>query len=446
MEGDNLFSATAERAVLGACLLSHESLLTASNILVPDDFFTVEYYITFRILLEMLAADKPVDFVTFQEEAINQKVYARLGGQPFLAELMSNIATTANVEFHANIVKQYSLRRTLIQTSKKLSELAADPNVELAEVLSTTEKTIADISFNQEQQKAPMPVKNAIENAFSEIQDTYKNGISKESYFLTGFIDLDAIITGFQPGSLNIIAARPSMGKTALALNIAQFGGDRQAPVLIFSLEMTAKQLAFRMLAAQGALDDGANLAQLQTGTMSEEELSGLQDSKNYLAERKIFISDKSVLSITDFRAECRRFKQEYNDLALIVVDYLQLMNSGKTSKDNRQYEIAEISRALKSVAHELNCPIIALSQLSRETEKRVEKRPQLSDLRDSGAIEQDADVVLMLYREDYYSSEATDLDSVAEIKVAKNRNGMTGNCKLTFKREYSRFLDYGDL
>ncbi|MBR6902205.1 MAG: DnaB-like helicase C-terminal domain-containing protein, partial [Synergistaceae bacterium] len=282
----------------------------------------------------------------------------------------------------------------------------------------------------------------AVENAASKIQDTYKNGISKDAYFSTGFIDLDGILIGFQPGSLNIIAARPSMGKTALALNIAQFGGDMEAPVLIFSLEMTTEQLAFRMLAAQGVLESGPTLTQLQTGTMSDEEVSILQENMNYLAERKIFISDRSALSITDFRVECRRFKQEYKDLALIVVDYLQLMTSGK--KDNRQYEIAEISRALKSVAHELNCPVIALSQLSRETEKRVEKRPQLSDLRDSGSIEQDADVVLMLYREDYYSPEATDLDGVAEIKVAKNRNGMTGNCKLTFRREYSRFLNYG--
>ena len=439
---NNLFSATAERAVLGACLLSHKSLLTASSILEPDDFFTVEYYITFKILLEMLAADRSVDFVTFQEEAISQNVYARLGGQPFLAELMSDITTTANVEFHANIVKQYSLRRTLIQTSKKLSELAADPSVELAEVLSTTEKNIADISFNREQQKAVVPIKKAVENAASKIQDTYKNGISKDAYFSTGFIDLDGIIMGFQPGSLNIIAARPSMGKTALALNIAQFGGDMETPVLIFSLEMTTEQLVFRMIAAQGALENGPTLTQLQTGTMSDEEVSTLQESVNYLAERKIFISDRSALSITDFRAECRRVKQEHEDLALIIVDYLQLMTSGK--KENRQYEIAEISRALKSVALELDCPIIALSQLSRETERRVEKRPQLSDLRDSGAIEQDADVVLMLYREDYYSSESRDLDSVAEIKIAKNRNGMTGNCKLTFRREFSRFLDYG--
>ena len=439
---NNLFSATAERAVLGACLLSHKSLLIASSILEPDDFFTVEYYITFKILLEMLAADRAVDFVTFQEEAINQNVYARLGGQPFLAELMSDITTTANVEFHANIVKQYSLRRTLIQTSKKLSELAADPSVELAEVLSTTEKNIADISFNREQQKAVVPIKKAVENAASKIQDTYKNGISKEAYFSTGFIDLDGIIMGFQPGSLNIIAARPSMGKTALALNIAQFGGDMETPVLIFSLEMTTEQLVFRMIAAQGALENGPTLTQLQTGTMSDEEVSTLKESVNYLAERKIFISDRSALSITDFRAECRRVKQEHEDLALIIVDYLQLMTSGK--KENRQYEIAEISRALKSVALELNCPIIALSQLSRETERRVEKRPQLSDLRDSGAIEQDADVVLMLYREDYYSSESRDLDSVAEIKIAKNRNGMTGNCKLTFRREFSKFLDYG--
>lgn len=444
MRDSNLFNENAERAVLGACLLSRESLMTAGGILKPEDFYITDYALVFRTLLEMLADDKTVDFVTFQEEAKNKKIFERIGGQPFLAELMSDVTTTANVEFHANIVKQYALRRNLILTSNNLSQLAADPSKDLTEILNTTEKAVSDISLN-EKQNAPMPVKNALENAFSKVKDTYKNGISNKSYFSTGLIDLDGIITGFQPGSLNIIAARPSMGKTALALNIAQFGGDMNAPVLIFSLEMTAEQLALRMLAAQGALENGADLTQLQTGTMSEEQLMSLQEYVNYLGRRKIFICEKSALSATDFRAECRRFKQKYEDLALIVVDYLQLMTSGKTSKDNRQYEIAEISRALKSVAHELNCPVIALSQLSRETERRVEKKPQLSDLRDSGAIEQDADVVILLYREDYYQSERTDLDSIAEIKIAKNRNGVTGGCKLTLKREFSRFLNYGE-
>ena len=436
----NLFNANAERAVLGACMLAHTSLVTASGILKPEDFYITENVIAYRIMLRMLADNKPFDLVTFQEAAMNENVYNRLGGQPFLAALISDVTITANVEYHANIVKQYSLRRAVIITSNKLSRLASDGSKEVMEILSDAEQAIFDISFGE--QKTIEPIGKAVEDVFAEIEDTYQNGISKGTYFSTGFMDLDKIIMGFQPGTLNIIAARPSMGKTALALNIAQFGGDATSPVLIFSIEMTTKQLLFRMFAAQGALGNGATLTQLQTGTISEEELSKLQETKNYLAGRKIFMSDKSSLSTTDFRAECIRLKQAHPDLALVVVDYLQLMTTGK--KENRQYEIAEISRTLKSVAQEINCPIIALSQLSRETERRVEKRPQLSDLRDSGAIEQDADMVLMLYRDDYYSEESTDFDSEVEVKIAKNRNGMTGNCMLIFRREYSRFLSYG--
>lgn len=440
----DLYSKKAEQAVLGACMLSNDALLTVSGILRAEDFYDVFNALTYRTMLDLLSAGKPVDLITFQEEAENRGIFEKLGGQPFLAELMSDLSPLANVEFHANIVKQYSLRRNLILTSDNLSRLAADSSRDLTEIFNDIEKSISDIRLD-DKKSAPLPVKNAIENAFSKIQDTYQNGISNKSYFSTGLIDLDGIITGFQPGSLNIIAARPSMGKSALALNIAQFGGDMNAPVLIFSLEMTAEQLAFRMLAAQGALENGADLTQLQTGTMAEGQLMSLQDSVNYLAERQIFICEKALLTAADFRAECKRFKQAHEDLALIVVDYLQLMTSGKTAKENRQYETAEISRALKAVAVELNCPVIALSQLSRETEKRAEKKPQLSDLRDSGAIEQDADTVIMLYREDYYTTETTELDSLAEIKVAKNRNGMTGNCKLIFRREYSRFLNYGE-
>lgn len=423
----------AERAVLGACMLSHECLVTTSGILKPEDFYNIENLIAYKIMLEMLANNTPVDLVTFENEMIKQKVYDRIGGQPFLADLVCDIAVTANVAYYADIVKQYSLRRALLMTSNKLSQFAVDESKEVEEILSDAEKALFDVSLG-EQKKNTVLIKDALEGVFVKIKE------NKGTYFSTRFIDLDKIIMGFQPGSLNVIAARPSMGKTALALNIAQFGGDMDAPVLIFSLEMTIEQLLLRMLAAQGVLENGANLTQLQTGAMSGEESNVLQESIKYLASRKIFINDESALSTTDFRSECRRFKLKHKDLALVVVDYLQLMTAA-TKKENRQYEIAEISRTLKAVAQEISCPIIALSQLSRETEKRVEKRPQLSDLRDSGAIEQDADMVLMLYRDDYYSSESPDLNSEAEIKVAKNRNGMTGTCKLVFRREYSRFL-----
>ena len=437
-----LSNGQAERAVLGACMLSRESLLTTAKILKPDDFYDTPNRIAYNIMLEMLAKDVHVDLITFQDEAIKRKVYDYLGGQPFLAALIDDITITANVVYHAELVRENSLRRSILMTSNNLSRLAYDRTKEAEEILSDAEKALFELSLDQ-QKKNTMSIRETSKSAFEKIKNVYQNGISEGSYFSTGFVDLDKIITGFQPGSLNIIAARPSMGKTALALNIAQFGGNMDAPVLIFSLEMTVEQLNFRMIAAQGALENGANLTQLQTGAMSEEELNAVQEIVKNFADRKIFINDQSALSTTDFRSECRRFKLQHEDLALVVVDYLQLMTTA-AKKENRQYEIAEISRTLKAVAQEIDCPIVALSQLSRETEKRTEKRPQLSDLRDSGAIEQDADMVIMLYRDDYYSTESADLDSVAEIKVAKNRTGMTGSCKLTFRREYSRFLNYG--
>ncbi|MBQ9420072.1 MAG: replicative DNA helicase [Synergistaceae bacterium] len=425
----------AERAVLGACLFSREKLADLSKILSPDDFYDMNNRIAYEIMLDMLEKDMPIDLVTFLEEAKKRGQYERLGGQPFVAELMMDISVIANTRYHANIMLEYSARRKLYDAGRVMSYHSADTGREVADLIAEAEGAISAIS--REEEKEPSPVKDALEAAYARIADTFQNGISKDAYFSSGLTDLDNIIIGFQPGSLNIIAARPSMGKTALALNIAQFGGNQTAPVLVFSLEMTAEQLAYRMIASEGAL----TLSELQTGTFGS--LYDLQETVNALRERQIFISDNSTLSATDFRSECRRFKQKHPDLALIVVDYLQLMSA--TRRENRQYEITEISRMLKAVAVELKVPVIALSQLSRETEKRVEKKPQLSDLRDSGAIEQDADVVLLLYREDYYSGESSAMDSKADIRIAKNRNGETGACKLTFRREYARFVSYGE-
>ena len=244
---------------------------------------------------------------------------------------------------------------------------------------------------------------------------------------------------------MNIIAARPSMGKTAFALNIAQFGGgENNTPVLIFSLEMPAEQLVLRMLAAEAQVD----LSQLSTGTFDTTAFGRTREACDILAKRDIYINDDSTLTAIDFRTRCRRFKTKHQDLGLIIVDYLQLMNAGTANVNNgRQQEVAEISRMLKAVARELNCPVVALSQLSRAAEQRTEKKPQLSDLRDSGAIEQDADTVMLMFREDYYSDneQNDEQDSKADIRIAKNRNGSTGVFHLTFKREYTRFFNYGD-
>ena len=261
----------------------------------------------------------------------------------------------------------------------------------------------------------------------------------------TGFADLDSFTGGLQPGSLNIIAARPSMGKTAFAMNIAQFGGgDSNAPVLVFSVEMPAEQLVQRMLSAESGVD----LSRLSRGLIDSTEFEQVRTAADTVAKRNIYINDSTSLSAMEFRGRCRRFKLRYPELALVVVDYLQLMSSGEKRTEGRQQEVSDISRMLKATARELNCPVIALSQLSRQAENRTDKKPQLADLRDSGAIEQDADVVMMMYREDYYTeNENNDLtDSVADIRIAKNRNGSTGVFKLTFKREITRFYNHGEI
>ena len=434
----------AERAVLGAAILSKNALGTAIEILKPDDFYDVNNKIAYEILMAMYLADKPVDFVTVSEELKAKGFFERLGGQPFLAELMSDITTTANVNYHADIVREHAIRRKLIEAGDKIISLASQIETPTKEIISEIEKLIFEASQNKSSSDF-RHVRDIISPVFVNIEDRFKRSDTFSSGYPSGFSDLDGFTGGFQPGSLNIIAARPSMGKTAFALNIAQFGGNEQNyPVLIFSLEMPAEQLVLRMLAAESRV----NLSELNTGTFNTESFKYAREACDVLAKRNIFINDDSGLTAVDFRTRCRRFKTKHPDLALIIVDYLQLMNTGSTNKnDGRQQEVAEISRMLKAVARELNCPVIALSQLSRAAEQRTEKKPQLSDLRDSGAIEQDADVVMLMFREDYYSeNEQNDTqDSKADIRVAKNRNGSTGVFHLTFKREYTRFFNYGE-
>lgn len=432
----------AERAVLGACLLSKDALGSAIEILKPDDFYDINNKTAYEIMLAMYSSDKPVDFVTFSNELKNREVFDRLGGQPFLAELVGNITTIANVSFHAGIVREYSMKRRLIEAGNKIIDLAYKNDIDSKTIINEAEKIIFEAAQNKSSSDF-RSISELLAPVFVKIEDRYeKTGVEVTGY-PSGFKALDEIITGFQPGSLNVIAARPSMGKTALALNIAQFGGgEKNYPIIIFSLEMSAEQLIQRMLAAESKV----NLNSLNTGSMGRHDWIDLQRAAGVVTQKNIFINDGSDLTIMDFRTKCRRFKNRHPDLGLIIVDYLQLMSSGDRRPDNRQQEVSEISRLLKVVAREINCPIIALSQLSREAEKRSEKRPQLSDLRDSGAIEQDADTVILIFREDYYQEKQQDdkkTNSKADIRVAKNRNGSTGVCSLTFQREITRFWDY---
>lgn len=436
-------NADAERSVIGSCILSRDALNTVIDILKPEDFYDTGTHTVYGVITEMYASDKPVDFVTLSDELKNRGVYDRLGGDAYLAEILNRVTMTGTAGYHASLVRDYSLRRKLIRASDKISELAYKPDREIPDIISESERIIFEASQGKDE-TVPSPVSELSDTVFHDIETVYRSGGRKLSGYASGFEDLDRIISGFQPGSLNIIAARPSMGKTALALNIAQFGGssDRKPCVLIFSLEMSREQLMQRMYSAESEV----KLSSITSGLMTEEEFYYVSKASERFHSKEIHISDNSELSAIEFRSKCRRFKARHPDLSLIVVDYLQLMQTGNRYRDNRNQEVSEISRMLKSVAIELECPIIALSQLSREAERRTEKKPRLSDLRDSGAIEQDADLVILLFREDYYednTSRADKYDSKAELNVAKNRNGRTGTCNLTFRREYTKFAGY---
>ena len=432
----------AERAVLGACILSKEALGASIEILSANDFYDPNNKAVFEALLNMYINDKPVDFLTVSEEFKSLGIFNRLGGQPYLAELISLVSTTANAPYHAEIVKEHAIKRRLIEAGNAIINLAYNDQKSSREVITEAERLIFEAALNKSSSEF-IRVSDLIAPAFTSIEERYKQTGSKMAGFSSGFPDLDAITGGFQPGSLNIIAARPSMGKTALAVNIAQFGGDgANLPVLIFSLEMSSEQLLMRMLAAES----NVNLSQIFTGAMGKNTFNAIINAGAELSKKNIYLNDDSNLTTLDFRTRCRRFKTRHPDLALVVIDYLQLMSTGEHRiNDGRQQEVSEISRTLKAVARELNCPVIALSQLSRETEKRNEKKPQLSDLRDSGAIEQDADTVILIFRQDYYGeNEQNDkVNSVADIRVAKNRNGRTGTCQLTFQNEITKFASH---
>ncbi|MDR2180369.1 MAG: replicative DNA helicase [Synergistaceae bacterium] len=429
----------AERAVLGACLLEQEALGNAVENLTPEDFYDLNHRAAFEVMVDMFAANHPVEMVTFSEELMKRSLFEKLGGQPFFASLVAEVPTTANVEFHASIVKEKSIRRRLIEAGNQIVRLGYAADIENAMALDEAERAVFEITQNNNKVDF-RPVRDILGGTFAKIEEQYRRSGAKVSGFGSGFADLDALTGGFQPGSLNIIAARPSMGKTALALNVAQFGGGQaRDAVLIFSLEMSSDQLVQRMLGSEAQV----NVHAMRTGVMGKSEWDDLMSAAGRLAKAPIYIDDSSMLTTMDFRSRCRRFKARYSNLGLVVVDYLQLMSFGGRNTDNKQQEVAEISRMLKGVARELQCPVVALSQLSRAVEQRTEKKPMLSDLRDSGAIEQDADTVLLLYRPDYYEGAVNpDMDSEAFLSLAKNRNGPTNEIRLIFKREITRFFN----
>lgn len=436
------FNLEAERAVLGACLINNSVLSTAIELLKPDDFYDSSSRILFEILVDLYMSRTPADYLTVENELQKKGIHERIGGKSFLVSLVSSVTSTSNVPYHAEIIRDCAVRRRIIKAAEKISVMPSDFSKTTPEILDEAEQLLFDAGQNRSQSDSRHVCEIIPQVLTSILQKSVSNNLQTTGY-PTGFADLDSFTGGLQPGSLNIIAARPSMGKTAFALNIAQFGGGSTNPsTLVFSLEMPAEQLIMRMLSAES----GINLSKLHNGTFDTKNFGQVREACGTLAKRNIYINDTTQLTGIDFLARCRQFKTAHPDLGLVIVDYLQLMTNGERRTEGRQQEVADISRMLKVTARELDCPVLALSQLSRQAETRSDKKPQLADLRDSGAIEQDADLVMMLFRADYYSeNENSDQrDSKADIRIAKNRNGSTGVFSLTFKREITRFLNYG--
>ena len=431
------FNLEAERSVLGSCLLDRDSLLIVIEGLRAEDFYDPRHRTAFEIIASMAEQDNAVDSLTFREEIKKRGVEDRMGGLPFVAELMDEVTTTANIEYHVGIVRDKSVHRGLITVGTDISRMGFSEEIGIDEALETAEQKVFEIARSGRSSRLK-GAREVVTSAIGEIEKRLAGGLDITGV-PSGFTDFDKLSGGMQPGSLYILAARPSMGKTAFALNVAQHAAlQEDIPVLMFSLEMSAEQIAQRMLSAESRV----NLRQMfESRKVQNEQWQELSKAAGNLSKSPIYIDDSSTLNTLDLRGRCRRFFAKHKSgKGLVVLDYLQLMNVARKI-ENRQQEVSEISRALKGIAREFKVPVLALSQLSRDVEKRGgSKKPQLSDLRDSGAIEQDADMVIFLYREAYYAQEGETVDPTSEVIVAKNRNGPTGKVDLIFFKEYARF------
>ncbi|QOR66642.1 replicative DNA helicase [Cytobacillus suaedae] len=425
----------AEQAVLGAIFLEPASLTLASEVLIPDDFYRASHQKIFNAMLNLNDKGEPVDLVTVTAELADVKLLEEIGGVSYLSDIANSVPTAANIEYYAKIIEEKSILRRLIRTATTIASDGYSREDEVEALLSEAEKTILEVA----QRKNAGAFKN-IRDVLVETYDNIEELTNRKGDVTgipTGFTELDRMTAGFQRNDLIIVAARPSVGKTAFALNIAQNVATKtDENVAIFSLEMGAEQLVMRMLCAEGNI----NAQALRTGALTAEDWSKLTMAMGSLSNSGIFIDDTPGIRISDIRSKCRRLKQE-NGLGMILIDYLQLIQGSGRSGENRQQEVSEISRSLKELARELKVPVIALSQLSRGVEQRQDKRPMMSDIRESGSIEQDADIVAFLYRDDYYDKESENKD-IIEIIIAKQRNGPVGTVSLAFVKEYNKFVN----
>jgi len=427
-------SIEAEQSVLGSMILDKNAIVTATEILRPSDFYKEAHREIYEAILEIYGRNEPVDLITLSEELKKRNTLEAVGGILYLADLSEAISTTANVKFYCEIVEEKSILRRLIDASSEIMAMSYEANENINVIIDEAEKKIFDITQKRSREGLD-PIKEVLLESLSRIEQMALNK-SNLTGLTTGFIDLDHKTSGLQKSDLILVAARPSMGKTAFSINIAVNAALKgNASVAIFSLEMSKEQLVQRILSSESHVE----LQKVINGRLNEDDWQKLLRAMGPLSQAKIFIDDTPAISLMEMKAKCRRLKME-KGLDLIMIDYLQLM-SGEGRTENRQQEISNISRGLKGLAKEMDCPVIALSQLSRAPEIRSDHRPILSDLRESGAIEQDADIVMFLYRDDYYHPDS-EKKNIGEVIIAKHRNGPTGTVELVFMGEYTKFVN----
>ncbi|MGL4362072.1 MAG: replicative DNA helicase [Cellulosilyticaceae bacterium] len=428
-------SVEAEQSVLGAIIMDHEAMTVASEILRPNDFYRPDHQVIYGAIMDLFTTNSPVDLVTIQNRLQEIGVLEQIGGISYLAELATIVPTSAHIKQYAKIVEDKAVLRRLIKASQDITAKSYTGEDAIEDIMGFAEKQVFDI------------IQNRHTEDFSHINEIIVTSIDKIEQALinkgsvtgvaTGFIDLDYKTAGMQPSDLILVAARPSMGKTAFSLNVIQSAAIKnKKKVAVFSLEMSKDQLVNRMLCGEAMVD----AQKVRTGNLDPQDWDRIAKAIPTIAAADIYIDDTPGINVMEMRAKCRRLKLE-KGLDLIMIDYLQLMSGNSGKSDNRQQEISEISRSLKALAREMNAPVIALSQLSRACETRADHRPMLSDLRESGAIEQDADVVMFLYRDEYYNPD-TDKKNIGEIIIAKQRNGPTGTVELVWLGQYTKFAN----
>ncbi len=435
-------SIEAEQATLGSLLISKEAVYEVVDILFPEDFYREAHRKIYSAILDLFREDKAIDLITVSEKLKEYKLLDEVGGIPYLAELVNSVPSASNVIYYAKVVEKKAILRSLIQSATNIISMAYEETEDVMDILDKAERSIFEVSEKRSRGYI-LSLKDLVSKTVEELETGYNTG-EIVTGLPTGFTRFDEMTTGFHPSDLIIIAGRPGIGKTAFTLNIAQYlGVIKKKPVLFFSLEMSKEQIVERMLCAEARI----NAQRLRQRHLIESDWPKLTMAAGRLADAPIYIDDTPGLSVLEIKVKSRRAKMRYG-IEAIFIDYLQLMSSGNKRKENRQQEISEISRSLKSLARELNVPVIAASQLSRAVESRENKRPQLSDLRESGAIEQDADLVVFIYRQAYYDKlkgksreDAGDEgNNVAEIIIGKQRNGPIGTVKLNFRETYGRF------